>query len=71
MTTERPYRGALGEDEVRSEFVRRRGEQFDPGIVDTLLSDPVWQQLFTPPHRATRNHRLSLIGSGEQVRINA
>jgi HD-GYP domain-containing protein (c-di-GMP phosphodiesterase class II) len=48
MTTARPYRGPLGEQEVRSEFVRCRGKQFDPNICDALLSSPLWHTLFTP-----------------------
>ena len=46
MTTERPYRRPLGENEVRSEIVRCRGKQFDPQISDRLLSSPLWSQLF-------------------------
>lgn len=46
MTTDRPYRAALTETQVRSEFVRLRGRQFDPGICDKLLSSPVYVRLF-------------------------
>lgn len=46
MTTDRPYRAALSETQVRSEFVRLRGRQFDPNICDTLLSSPVYPKLF-------------------------
>lgn len=48
MTTERPYRGALSEDQVRQEIVRCRGSQFDPGISDQLLASPVWKAIFSP-----------------------
>ena len=48
MTSERPYRKPLTETEVRSELVRCRGTQFDPGITDKLLSAPIWRQLFPP-----------------------
>ena len=46
MTTDRPYRAALTEVQVRSEFVKLRGRQFDPNICDTLLKSPVYPKLF-------------------------
>ena len=46
MTTDRPYRAALTETQVRSEFVKLRGRQFDPGICDKLLVSPLYLQLF-------------------------
>ena len=46
MTTDRPYRKALGEAEVRSELVKFRGIQFDPDICDALLSSPDFNRLF-------------------------
>ena len=48
MTTERPYRRTMNVDEVRSEIVRCRGTQFDPQIVDRLLSSPAWRSILTP-----------------------
>lgn len=48
MTTQRPYRPGMGEAEVRAEVVRCRGTQFDPTIVDRLLSSPVWKKMFAP-----------------------
>jgi HD-GYP domain-containing protein (c-di-GMP phosphodiesterase class II) len=51
MTTDRPYRQARGEAEVRSEFIRMRGRQFDPEICDRLLSSPLWALLFAPEQR--------------------
>lgn len=48
MTTERPYRRPMGEAEVRGEFVRCRGRQFDPEITDRLLGSPMWSVLFSP-----------------------
>src|SRR5215208_3603679 len=38
MTTKRPYRGPMGEEEIREELVRCRGRQFDPGMADKLLA---------------------------------
>ena len=46
MTTDRPYRAALTETQVRSEFVKLRGRQFDPGLCDKLLSSPIYPSLF-------------------------
>jgi putative nucleotidyltransferase with HDIG domain len=47
MTTDRPYRKALGEAEVRTELIRMRGRQFDPEICDALLASPLYPLLFT------------------------
>jgi HD-GYP domain-containing protein (c-di-GMP phosphodiesterase class II) len=46
MTSDRPYRKALGEAEVRSELRKFRGTQFDPDICDALLSSPEFSRLF-------------------------
>ena len=46
MTTDRPYRAALTEVQVRAEFVKLRGRQFDPGICDKLLDSPIYPKLF-------------------------
>jgi len=51
MTTDRPYRQARGEPDVRSEFIRQRGRQFDPEICDRLLASPLWSLLFVPEQR--------------------
>ncbi|HEX4745999.1 MAG TPA: diguanylate cyclase [Gaiellaceae bacterium] len=37
MTTDRPYRRSLGEDEARRRLVEASGTQFDPQVVDALL----------------------------------
>jgi putative nucleotidyltransferase with HDIG domain len=46
MTTQRPYRAPLTEDQVRHEVIRCRGTQFDPQIADQLLSSTHWKALF-------------------------
>jgi hypothetical protein len=46
MTTDRPYRKALGEAEVRSELQRCRGVQFDPVICDALVNSADFARLF-------------------------
>jgi HD-GYP domain-containing protein (c-di-GMP phosphodiesterase class II) len=37
MTTDRPYRGALGANEARRRLEEGSGSQFDPAVVDALL----------------------------------
>ncbi len=46
MTTDRPYRKALSEVEVRAELLRMRGRQFDPNVCDTLIASPLYPLLF-------------------------
>ena len=47
MTTERPYRAVMTPEDVRKEIVRFRGTQFDPQMVDRLLSSPMWRTMFS------------------------
>lgn len=65
MTSERPYRGALTETEVRSEIVKCRGKQFDPEIADRLLAAGVWHTLFGRPKNQTGNRKLELVAERE------
>jgi HD superfamily phosphohydrolase YqeK len=37
MTTDRPYRSAMSEEDVRRELTRMSGRQFDPGLCESLL----------------------------------
>ena len=60
MTTIRPYRDALTESDVRNELLKLRGEQFDPAVVDALLSSAEWKQIFTPTHISSQNRALAL-----------
>lgn len=46
MTTDRPYRKALGITEARAEFVRFRGKQFDPSICDRILEEDAWSEIY-------------------------
>jgi HD-GYP domain-containing protein (c-di-GMP phosphodiesterase class II) len=46
ITTDRPYRKALGIEEARAEFLRFRAKQFDPAICDRVVSAPVWSELY-------------------------
>lgn len=51
MTSNRPYRGALGEEAVRAELDRFKGKQFDPRICERLLASPAFSLLFAPTQR--------------------
>jgi putative nucleotidyltransferase with HDIG domain len=46
MRSDRPYRRALSEADVRAEFTKNSGNQFDPVICEQVLSPGVWSQLF-------------------------
>ena len=46
MTSDRPYRPALGPAEVRRELLKHRGKQFDPYICDRLLESEQFDALF-------------------------
>jgi hypothetical protein len=48
MTTDRPYRKALGEQDVRVELLRCSGQQFDPAICQKLVASPIFGLLFAP-----------------------
>jgi len=52
MTSDRPYRAALGIRDVRAELERCRGTQFDPQVVDAFLSieDATWLQIRKAVH---------------------
>ena len=63
MTTKRPYRGSLGEVEVRTELLRFRGKQFDPQITDRLLASDFWRTLFPPSDRAETPPFIKLLGT--------
>src|SRR5258705_5428000 len=40
MTSDRPYRAALGYETAREEIIRNSGVQFDPRVVEDFLSIP-------------------------------
>lgn len=61
MTSERPYRGALTETEVRAEILRGRGRQFDPVIADRLLSAGIWRTLFGEAKPKSPSGNLTLV----------
>ena len=37
MSIDRPYRDKLMRDQIREEFIKNRGTQFDPAIVTAFL----------------------------------
>ena len=51
MTTDRPYRRAMAPEQVREEFIKQRGRQFDPEICDRLLASPQFALLFVDPSK--------------------
>lgn len=56
MTTDRPYREALGPDSVRAELRKEAGLQFDPAISMQLVSERLWPEMASAIRRnsATR-----------------
>lgn len=66
MTTKRPYRGPLGEEEVRAELIRCRGKQFDPSITDRLLHSDFWRTLFPPQGRTSRSRSMRIVAAGSR-----
>lgn len=48
MLTDRPYRKALSESDVRAELVRCSGTQFDPKVCERLVASPQFRLLFSP-----------------------
>jgi len=66
MTSKRPYRDPLGEEDVRQEFLRCRGQQFDPSMVDRLLSADFWVKIFPP--RMDARSSLKLLSSSKRRR---
>jgi HD-GYP domain-containing protein (c-di-GMP phosphodiesterase class II) len=49
MTTNRPYRNALGLDVVLSELNKGRGTQFDPELVELTVNSVTVRRLITDP----------------------
>src|SRR5688500_15615433 len=68
MTTARPYRPSLTAAEVRGEIVRCRGSQFDPGLVDRLLSSPAWKTMFGPEPERARFGEFGIVGNEQKRR---
>jgi HD-GYP domain-containing protein (c-di-GMP phosphodiesterase class II) len=69
MTTDRPYRKAMGETEVRAELIRFRGKQFDPTICDQLLRSPMFRLLFAPAAKEPTPVRSPAVTPASKPRI--
>lgn len=61
MTTDRPYRKAMGEIEVRSELRKFRGTQFDPEICDALVVAPDFARIFDMDDSGTARSITSIL----------
>lgn len=70
LMTDRPYRKALSESDVRDEFVKFCGTQFDPTICGHVLAPAVWSQLFPRTDDDVKRPRFSVI-SNPRVRAVA
>jgi hypothetical protein len=66
MTSERPYRSSLGPEQVRAEFIRARGKQFDPELTDRVLAAAVWGVLFPQRQSVRASSGLTLLGRTEK-----
>lgn len=68
MTTDRPYRKALGPDAVRAELSRCCGTQFDPDICDILLSSPEFDSIFGTSEVSSTNSISQLLDRVKRTR---
>lgn len=50
MTTDRPYRKALGFESVVSELAKHRGTQFDPRLVDCVMNSVTIRRMIAEPN---------------------
>jgi HD-GYP domain-containing protein (c-di-GMP phosphodiesterase class II) len=64
MTSTRPYRRGLTQDEVREEILRCSGKQFDPTIAEKLLASAAWSTLLQPVEPDSVRYGLRLVGRG-------
>ncbi len=71
MTTDRPYRKALGEAQVRAELIKYRGKQFDPEICEKLLASPLFGLLFVPAQQAFTPIETRRVSRHPSARITA
>ena len=69
MTTDRPYRDALGEETVRDEVRRESGRQFDPHFCERLLRPEHWNKMAEEIVRfSTRDAAVSVSEIGPMAR---
>jgi HD-GYP domain-containing protein (c-di-GMP phosphodiesterase class II) len=58
MITDRPYRKRLSAEAVLLELQRHKGTQFDPAIVELVVSSVAVRRLIAEPFAATANSGL-------------
>jgi hypothetical protein len=58
MTTDRPYRKRLSAEAVLLELQRHRGTQFDPAVVELVVSSVAVRRLIAEPFAATASSEL-------------
>jgi HD-GYP domain-containing protein (c-di-GMP phosphodiesterase class II) len=58
MTTDRPYRKRLSGEAVLLELQRHKGTQFDPAIVELVVSSVAVRRLIAEPYSATASSEL-------------
>jgi putative nucleotidyltransferase with HDIG domain len=60
MTTDRPYRKRLQPEAVFLELQKCRGSQFDPMVVDIVISSVAVRRLIAEPHSSNTDARAAL-----------
>ena len=66
MTSTRPYRRGLTQDEVRVEILNCAGRQFDPRIAEALLASRAWTTLIEPVDGEGARYGLRLLSEAAQ-----
>jgi len=66
MTTDRPYRKAMTEAQVRAELLKHKGKQFDPAVCESLLASPMFGLLFSPAPREMTPDPATVTESGDR-----
>ncbi len=61
MTSTRPYRRGLTQDEVQREIMSCAGKQFDPIIAEKLLASSTWATLIQPTDSDSTRYGLRLV----------
>lgn len=67
MTSTRPYRRGLTQEEVRVEILKCSGQQFDPRIADALLASRAWATLIQPDDAEIARYGLRLVEEQQQT----
>jgi HD-GYP domain-containing protein (c-di-GMP phosphodiesterase class II) len=67
MTSTRPYRRGLTQDEVRAEIAKCSGLQFDPRIASAVLASDSWNTLLPPFNTDTPQYGLKLVADSARA----